>query len=56
MRSKTIRKLHPDLKDLARLANDLSSVDRRLKNLIKRLHDKKVFEKLGINYTTEYTT
>jgi len=39
MRKKTIRQLHPALKEFARINNEILSSGRRMRNLIIKLHD-----------------
>lgn len=42
IRKKTLRRLNPDAKEVAKLANEAQSLARRLKNLAIKMHDGKI--------------
>ena len=42
MRKKTLRKLPPTAREIAKLANEVMSAGRRLRNLAKRLNDQEL--------------
>lgn len=42
MRKSTLRKLPPISREIAKLANEVSSIGRRLKNLALRINDKEM--------------